>query len=118
MGPSLLPSVKETSEFQIDMMDVANPMPLLPKEEDEFLPRHSGYKRRAMDWYTPPVSEAKLDELGRVQKSPRRGYKRKNRPKTWTWRGRDGALADRYKQEHQRFCSLSELTLWKPDHYQ
>eukprot|EP00061_Rhincodon_typus_P016838 g45261.t1 len=63
VGSSPLPSVEETSEDEMDAADVAASTPLLPEEEDEFRLRCSGYKRWAILWYMPPVSEAESEEL-------------------------------------------------------
>eukprot|EP00061_Rhincodon_typus_P003296 g19744.t1 len=67
---SLLPSlVKATSELEMDTADDADLTPLPPEEENEFLPRCSRHKRLA-----------ESEELDLVQKHPRKGYKKKNRP--------------------------------------
>eukprot|EP00061_Rhincodon_typus_P006415 g27036.t1 len=44
MGSPCPSSFEETSESEVDTADVATSMPLLPEEENEFLPRCSGHK--------------------------------------------------------------------------
>eukprot|EP00061_Rhincodon_typus_P007480 g29219.t1 len=63
-SPSLSSS-EDTSESEMDvgiMVDVAISMPLLPEEENDFLPRRSGQKSRATVHHTLPMSEVELEE--------------------------------------------------------
>eukprot|EP00061_Rhincodon_typus_P016989 g45479.t1 len=72
LGSSPPSGVNETSESEMDMVDVAASMPL-PPVKDALVHKRSGWRRQTMVQHTPPVSEAELDEPDLVQKRPRTG---------------------------------------------
>eukprot|EP00061_Rhincodon_typus_P016575 g44868.t1 len=72
------------------MADVAASMPLLPEEEDEFLPRYSGHKR----WYHANLSRSEAEHM--LMRVPRDGaflVRKRNEPNSY-------AISFRRNPEH------------------
>eukprot|EP00061_Rhincodon_typus_P003795 g20984.t1 len=63
MGSLPQSSIEETAESQVDMVDIAASIALLPEKEDEFLLRSSRCKRQGRVQYTVLVSKAESAEL-------------------------------------------------------